>query len=115
MRVDAVTDLSRLTLLPSFKLPRFVRRSVSGATPNLKDVESKDVMVRQVPFMHIESPRAASVRMEAQSETVREVPLPPDWEGSSCWRAVTAEMGGQRRVEGRRMVRAYCLLFLLSL
>ena len=56
----------------------------------MKDVESNSVIVRHVPLMLIESPRWASVRISAQSETVREVPLPPDWEGSSSFKAVTA-------------------------
>ena len=91
MRVAALTALSRLTLLPSLKLPRFVLRNVSGATPNLKDVESNSVIVRHVPLIHIESPRCASVRISAQFETVSDVPLPPDFEGSSFCSAVTSE------------------------
>jgi hypothetical protein len=59
-----------------------VRRRVSGATPTLKDVASCSVMVRQVPFTEMESPRWASVRISGQSEMVREVPLPPEELGS---------------------------------
>lgn len=70
-----------------------MRRSVSGEIPTVKEEASKEVMVRQVPLMLMLSPRCASVRMEAQSEMVREVPLPPAEEESRGWRAVTAGLG----------------------
>lgn len=51
---------------------------------------SRDVMVRQVPFMLMLSPRVASWRSEAQLLMVREVPEPPEVV-SSCWvRLLTA-------------------------
>ena len=67
-----------------------MRRRVSGETPTLKSDGVKDVMVRQVPFMLILSPKWASVRMSAQLEIVREVPPPPAAVSSWASRAVTA-------------------------
>lgn len=51
-----------------------MRRRVSGATPTVKVLGVKEVTVRQVPFMEIESPRLQSVRMGAALEIVRVVP-----------------------------------------
>ena len=45
----AATARSRFTLEASFRLPRFVRRRVSGETPTLKVVGVKEVIVRHVP------------------------------------------------------------------
>ena len=59
----------------------------------MKEVDVKEVMVRQVPLMLMLSPRWASVRIEAQLEMVREVPLPPAVVVSRGWRAVTAGLG----------------------
>ena len=67
-----------------------MRRSVSGETPTLKADVVKEVMVRQVPFILILSPKWASVRMSAQLEIVREVPPPPAAVSSWASRAVTA-------------------------
>lgn len=85
------TALSRLTLLPTFNSPRFVRRNVSGAIPTLNDVvpsysvtvrqvPSVNIVswVRQVPLIQIESPRWTSSRMGPTSVIVAEKPLPPD-------------------------------------
>ena len=77
MRAVAATDLSRLTLEPCVSEPRFVRRSVSGDTPTLNDDPSNAVRVRHAPLTLILSPSEASERISAQSEMVREVPLPP--------------------------------------
>ncbi len=118
MRVVADTALSRFTFDLSFKLPKFVRRKVSGLTPTLKESLVKDVTVRHVPMniayeyesldmvergrmmggfygdgvplMLILSPRWASVRISAQSPMVREVPPPPAEESSCFSRVVTA-------------------------
>lgn len=49
IRVVAETARSRFTLEFSFRLPRFVRRRVSGETPTLKVVGVKEVIVRHVP------------------------------------------------------------------
>lgn len=79
MRVVADTALSRLTFDPSDNLPRFVRRNVSGATPNLNDVSLKEVIVRHVPLMQIESPRWASERRSwLGGVMVRSVPSPEE-------------------------------------
>jgi len=78
MRDEAKTDLSKLTFEPSLRLPKFVLRNVSGATPTLKDDLSNSVTVRQVPLTEILSPSATSLRMESHCEIVREVPPPPD-------------------------------------
>jgi hypothetical protein len=94
MRVEAETERSRLTLAPSVREPRFVLRSVSGATPTLKVLWSNSVMVRQVPFTLMLSPREASERMGLHSEMVREVPPPPAVVVSSALRLLTAEEGG---------------------
>ena len=67
-----------------------MRRRVSGETPTLNSDVVKEVMVRQVPFVLILSPKWASVRMSAQSEIVREVPPPPAAVSSWASRAVTA-------------------------
>ena len=87
----ALTARSKFTPEDFVKEPRFVRLSVSGDMPTTKEVESKDVTVRQVPLMEMLSPRCASERTVAQ-EMVREVPSVASW-GS---RAVTAvgELGG---------------------
>ena len=75
-----------------------MRRSVSGETPTLKSSLLNSVMVRQVPLMLMLSPRCASVRIEAQEEMVREVPLPP-LEESSCWMSwETAGWASARRL-----------------
>ena len=74
IRVVALTARSKFTFEPSFRLPRFVRRSVSGETPTLNWEGVKDVMVRHVPFMLMLSPKWASVRISAQLEIVRDVP-----------------------------------------
>ncbi len=111
--MEAETERSRFTLLPWFREPRLVRRSVSGETPTLKygdeeevEVEAGEgllelelelensVMVRHVPFTLMLSPREASVRIEAQSEMVIEVPLPPEEVESREERFVTAEIVG---------------------
>lgn len=52
------------------------------------------VMVRHVPFTLMLSPSEASVTIEAQSEMVREVPLPPEELESREERFVTAVMVG---------------------
>lgn len=52
-----------------------MRRRVSGLTPTVNCVGVKEVMVRHVPFMEMESPRWASVRIGAQEEIVRVVPV----------------------------------------
>ena len=49
MRVLAETARSRLTLEPSSSDPRFVRLSVSGAAPILKEDLLNSVTVRHVP------------------------------------------------------------------
>ena len=54
-----------------------MRRRVSGETPTLNSDAVKEVMVRQVPFILMLSPKWASVRISAQLEIVREVPPPP--------------------------------------
>ena len=88
IRVVALTARSKFTFEPSFRLPRFVRRSVSGETPTLNWEGVKDVMVRHVPFMLMLSPKWASLRISAQLEIVRDVPPPSV---SSSWaRVVTA-------------------------
>ena len=69
MRVDALTARSRLTESWVFKLPRFVRRSVSGEIPTVKLRESNFVMVKQVPLMLMLSPSCASLRMLSHLET----------------------------------------------
>jgi hypothetical protein len=51
-----------------------VRRRVSGATPTTKVESVKEVTVRQVPLMLMESPSWQSVRMSAAPDMVREVP-----------------------------------------
>lgn len=56
-----------------------MRRSVSGEIPTSKEEDVKEVIVRQVPFMEILSPRWASVRMEEQSAIVRVVPPVASW------------------------------------
>jgi len=88
--VEAETDLSRLTFPPSFKEPRFVLRSVSGATPTLKEDRSNSVMVRQVPLTLMLSPREASERISLHWEMVREVPPPPEVVVSRLLSLVTA-------------------------
>lgn len=96
MRVAALTALSRFTFEPWANLPRFVRRRVSGAQPTLKNHEDSgpvlenSVMVRQVPFTEMLSPRAASGRMVGQEEMVRDVPEPPVAEESRGLSSVTA-------------------------
>ena len=67
-----------------------MRRRVSGETPTLNSDGVKEVMVRQVPFMLILSPKWASARMSAHLEIVREVPPPPAAVSSWASRAVTA-------------------------
>jgi len=47
-------------------------------------------MVRQVPFTEMLSPREASGSMVGQEAMVREVPEPPEEEGSSGLSAETA-------------------------
>lgn len=98
IRVLALTALSKLTLDPCFKAPRLVRRRVSGATPTLNEDLSNSVTVKHVPLTEIESPNAASPKISAQSDMVKEVPFPPDVEGSSCCRLVTAKKGCQNGV-----------------
>jgi len=93
MRVDAETARSKLTFDPSIKSPRFVLRSVSGATPTLKEVLANSVTVRQVPLIEMLSPSAASSRIVSHSEIVREVPPPPDAVESREVRFVTASFG----------------------
>jgi hypothetical protein len=85
MRVLAETARSRLTGEFLVKEPRLVRRSVSGETPTVKVPEDgeKEVMVRQVPFMLMLSPRWASVRISLAEEMVREVPPVSSWGLSS--------------------------------
>jgi len=61
-----------------------VRRSVSGEMPTLNDVGASSVMVRQVPLIAIESPRAASERKACVLEIVAEQPPPPE-DVESCW------------------------------
>lgn len=96
MRVEALTALSKLTWEPCLRLPRFVRRRVSGAHPTLKYHDDSSplllnsVMVRQVPFTEIESPRIASPRIVEQEEMVREVPPPPEDVESREFSSVTA-------------------------
>ncbi len=51
-----------------------MRRRVSGATPTVKEVGVKEVMVRQVPFMEMESPRWASSKRKVGVVIVRVVP-----------------------------------------
>ena len=83
MRVEAETARSRFTEEEAEREPRFVRRRVSGETPTVKwvgvvvEVSSavSEVMVRQVPFMEMESPRWASVRRGVQEVMVRVVPV----------------------------------------
>jgi hypothetical protein len=71
-----------------------VRRSVSGATPTLKKEErSNSVMVRQVPFTLMLSPREASLRIGEQFVIVRDVPEPPEAVESREVRALTASRG----------------------
>ena len=92
--MDAETADSRLTLLFVVREPRFVRRSVSGDIPTLKVFSALEnsVMVRHVPLMEMESPRAASARNEGRSEVamVREVPEPPELVESRSCSVVTA-------------------------
>src|ERR1700709_106357 len=78
IRVVAETARSRLTLLFCLRDPRFVRRSVSGATPTLKEDFSKEMTVRQVPFMLMLSPRWQSSRISEALEIVRVVPPSSD-------------------------------------
>lgn len=56
-----------------------MRRRVSGAAETVKVVADvggeKEVTVRQVPLMEIESPRATSLRMEAQFVMWRVLPV----------------------------------------
>ena len=92
-----------------------MRRSVSGDMPTTKEVESKEVMVRQVPLMEMLSPRCASETMVAQ-EMVREVPPVASWGSSSVtaigklgvrlfeWVQIGYWRGGSEAREG-----AYCL------
>lgn len=75
MRVCDDTARSRLTASPAARAPRFVRRRVSGATPTTKVEAVKEVTVRQVPLMLMESPSWQSVRMSAAPEMVRVVPV----------------------------------------
>jgi hypothetical protein len=56
----------------------------------LKQDLSNSVIVRQVPFTLMLSPREASVRISAHSEMVREVPPPPEVVESRVVRLVTA-------------------------
>lgn len=86
----AETARSRFTFELCAKLPKLVRRRVSGETPTLNSVDVKDVIVRHVPLILMLSPRWASVRISSQSEMVREVPPPPDEVSSWDSRAVTA-------------------------
>jgi hypothetical protein len=72
--VLADTARSRLTLLCSFKEPRFVRRSVSGETPTTKESLSKEVTVKQVPLMLMLSPKWQSPRISEAEDIVRDVP-----------------------------------------
>lgn len=88
----ALTARSRFTREEVDRLPRFVRRRVSGEMPTVKEVGVKEVMVRQVPLMLMLSPRWASSRMEGQ-EMVRDVPPPPAEVSSWGWREVTAVVG----------------------
>lgn len=44
-----MTERSRLTVEFVVRDPRLVRRSVSGATPTLKEESSNEVIVRHVP------------------------------------------------------------------
>lgn len=74
MRVLAETARSRFTFDPVVSEPRFVRRRVSGATPTVKEDVVKEVTVKQVPFMDIESPRWQSVRTSVALDMVRFVP-----------------------------------------
>jgi hypothetical protein len=89
IRVDARTARSRFTCEPFSSFPRFVRRSVSGATPTLNAPLSNSVIVRHVPLTDILSPRCASPSMSCASEMVSEVPPPPLDVWSSCSRADT--------------------------
>mmetsp|Transcript_2523 Transcript_2523/g.7549 ORF Transcript_2523/g.7549 Transcript_2523/m.7549 type:complete len:241 (-) Transcript_2523:76-798(-) len=54
----AARDLSKLIVEPSLRSPRFVRRSVSGASPKVKPLPSTFVTVRHVPFTLMLSPSA---------------------------------------------------------
>lgn len=96
--MEAETALSKFKGEEAVRVEREVRRMVSGASPTLKDVGLEGgvraVTVRQVPLMLMLSPRWASVRMEAQSPIVREVPLPPPGVSSRCERERTAGLGG---------------------
>jgi hypothetical protein len=83
MRVLARTARSRLTGLFSFNEPRFVRRSVSGATPTTNESLVKDVTVRQVPLTLMLSPRWTSVRISVADDMVRDVPPVSSWGLSS--------------------------------
>jgi len=62
-----------------------VRRRVSGAMPtvNVPADEEKDVTVRQVPLMEIESPSWQSCRIDDAEEMVSWVPPSEDC-GLSC-------------------------------
>lgn len=73
--------------------PRFVRRRVSGETPTVKvgvGVGEKEVRVRQVPFMDMESPRWASERRKGGQVMERDVPV---GEGVRAETAVLAVCG----------------------
>ena len=91
-----------------------MRRSVSGETPTLNFDVVKAVMVRQVPFILMLSPKWASVRISAQLDIVREVPPPPAAVSSWASRAVTAGCVRGFSWEERRQARlTYCLRFRL--
>lgn len=75
----AETARSKLTLLFCLREPRFVLRSVSGATPTLKVELVKEVTVRQVPLTLMLSPRWQSERISAASEMVSVVPPSSAW------------------------------------
>jgi len=93
MRVFAETARSRFSGEEAVSDTRFVRRRVSGAMVTLKVVGVKAVMVRQVPFTLMLSPRWASERISAQSTIVREVPPPPVSVSSCFSRMETAGWG----------------------
>lgn len=74
----AETARSKLTLLFSLSDPKFVRRSVSGATPTLKEDLSNEVTVKHVPLILMLSPRWQSPRISEALEIVRVVPPSSD-------------------------------------
>lgn len=98
----ADTALSRLTFEPSDRSPRFVRRSVSGATPTLNVLLSNSVTVRHVPLTLMLSPSWQSSKIASAPEIVSDVPPPPlavvsSWSSLETAAAVQYMVGGTRQ------------------